>query len=98
MGYLGIFVNVINGGVEVYNATPEEKTRTTVVEGTKVGVGVIMGAMTTALVVGLATGGTGLVVIGIVALSAVVAGKATTDLAGDGAGYVYDLFKNNGSK
>ena len=98
VGYLGIFVNVINGGVEVYNATPEEKTRTTVVEGTKIGVGIIMGAMTTALVVGLATGGTGLVVIGIVALSAVVAGKATTDLAGDGAGYVYDLFKNNGSK
>lgn len=45
VGHLGIFVDVINGGVEVevYNATPEEKTRTTVVEGTKIGVGIATG-------------------------------------------------------
>lgn len=98
VGYLRIAVDVIDGGIKVYNAASEEKTRTTVVEGAKIGVGIATGAMTTALVVGLAPGGTGLVVIGIVALSAVVAGKATTNLAGEGAGYVYDLFKNNGSK
>ncbi|WP_225761700.1 hypothetical protein [Acinetobacter sp. Marseille-P8610] len=92
-GYMSIAADVGSSGVAVYEAAPEDKARTTVVETTKVGVGIGFGIGTGVLIVGLATGGAGLVVIGIVAASAMVAGKATTELAGHFAGKSYDLIE-----
>ncbi len=43
------------------------------------------------IVVGLATGGTGLIVIGIVALTGAGASKAFGDISGDVAGGLYDI-------
>ncbi|WDZ49794.1 hypothetical protein LF296_10645 [Acinetobacter vivianii] len=71
----------MSSSVIVYEAAPEDKARITVVETAKVGTGIGFGIYASYLIVGLATGGTGLV-IGIVAVSAALAGKATTELVG----------------
>ncbi|RVT29814.1 hypothetical protein ENC20_15310, partial [Acinetobacter indicus] len=68
----------------------EDKARTTVVETVKLGTGIIASTFTAALIVGLATGGTGLIIIGIVAVSAALATKGASEIAGYGAGYIYD--------
>lgn len=90
VGYMSIGYDALIAVNEVNNAQEGKKARTAVVETTKLGVGIGTGAMTTALVIGLATGGTGLVVIGVVAISAMVAGKATGDILGNTAGNIYD--------
>ncbi|WDZ49796.1 hypothetical protein LF296_10655 [Acinetobacter vivianii] len=90
-GYISIATDVVSSSVNVYEAAPEDKARTTVVETAKVGVGIGAGAYATYLIVGLATGGTGLIVIGIVAASAALAAKGTSELAGHYAGKSYDL-------
>ncbi|ENX14452.1 hypothetical protein F895_02407 [Acinetobacter sp. CIP 64.2] len=90
VGYVSIAADVVNSGVSVYEAAPEDKARTTVVETTKVGTGLIAGAVVSAIVVGLATGGTGLIVIGIVAASGAIATKGVSEISGYGVGEAYD--------
>ena len=92
-GYFSIRFDAVTAVREVNNAKEGETRRTAVVEGAKLSAGLITGSMTTALIIGLATGGTGLFVPGIVAIASVGLGKATSDLVGAGA--AYDLIENN---
>ncbi|RPE31039.1 hypothetical protein EC846_1742 [Acinetobacter sp. BIGb0102] len=89
-GYISIATDVVSSSVNVYEAAPEDKARTTVVETAKVGTGIIAGAVVSAIVIGLATGGTGLIVIGIVAVSGAMATKGASEIAGYGIGGAYD--------
>ncbi len=89
-GYVSIATDIVGSSIKVYEAAPEDKARTTVVETAKLGTGIVAGTFTAALIVGLATGGTGLIVIGIVAVSAALATKGASEIAGVGAGYMYD--------
>lgn len=97
VGYLSVAIDVANSGVAVYEAAPEDKARTTVVETVKTGTALVSGVYASALIIGLATGGVGLVVIGIVAISAPMAGKAVSEIAGWGVGKIYDSIENNTS-
>ncbi|WP_228152098.1 hypothetical protein [Acinetobacter indicus] len=92
-GYVSIGADVVSSGVNVYEAAPEDKARTTVVETTKVGVGIVGGIYTTGLVIGLASGGVGFVVIGVVILSAGAAVKGASEISGWIAGKSYDLIE-----
>lgn len=56
--------------------------------------GVGFGVGTGILIVGLVTGRAGLVFIGIVAVSAALSGKATTELAGWSVGEAYDYIED----
>lgn len=87
---MSIATDVVGSSIKVYEAAPEDKARTTVVETAKVGAGIGFGIYASYLIVGLATGGTGLIVIGIVAAGAAIAAKGTSEIAGYGAGYIYD--------
>ncbi|WP_288384864.1 hypothetical protein [uncultured Acinetobacter sp.] len=98
VGYVALASDVVSAGATVVEAKPEDRARTTVVETTKLGTGILTGAFTSALIIGLATGGTGLVVIGVVAISATVAGKATGDITGWIAGETYDAINDYQSK
>ncbi len=79
---MSIAADVVSSSVTVYEAAPEDKARTTVVETAKVSAGIGVGAIVGYLIIGLATGGTGLIVIGIVAASGALATKAASDLTG----------------
>ncbi|MDM1305284.1 hypothetical protein HXZ76_13360 [Acinetobacter indicus] len=80
---------MVGSSIKVYEAALEDKARTTVVETVKLGTGIIASTFTAALIVGLlATGGTGLIIIGIVAVSAALATKGASEIAGYGAGYI----------
>lgn len=98
IGYLSIAFDVIDSSVAVYEAAPEDKARTAVVETVKAGTGIISGVYASALIIGLATGGTGLVVLGIVAITAPMAGKALSEITSWGTGKIYDSIENNKSK
>ncbi|WP_168382242.1 hypothetical protein [Acinetobacter indicus] len=89
-GYVSIGADVVSSSVKVYEAAPEDKARTTVVETAKVGTGIGLGALSTVLVIGLASGGTALVVVGIVAFSAALATKSASELTGYVVGEAYD--------
>ncbi|WP_286426089.1 hypothetical protein [Acinetobacter indicus] len=89
-GYVSIGADVVSSSVKVYEAAPEDKARTTVVETAKVGTGIGLGALSTVLVIGLASGGTALVVVGIVAFSAALATKNASELTGYVVGEAYD--------
>ncbi|ENX14446.1 hypothetical protein F895_02401 [Acinetobacter sp. CIP 64.2] len=80
----------MSSGVTVYEAAPEDKARTTFVETAKISTGIGVGVLTGYLIIGLATGGTGLIVIGIVAASAALASKGTSELTGYVVGEAYD--------
>lgn len=95
LGYLSIALDVINSGVTVYDATPENRVKTTVVETAKVTTGIVAGSFAGALIVGLATGGTGLIVLGIVAITAPMAAKAASEIVGWGVEKVYDFVEKN---
>ncbi|WP_228152118.1 hypothetical protein [Acinetobacter indicus] len=71
---MSIATDIVGSSIKVYEAAPEDKARTTVVETAKVGAGIGFGIYASYLIVGLATGGTGLIVIGIVAAGAAVNG------------------------
>lgn len=90
VGYVSIAVDVVSSGVNVYEAAPEDKVRTTVVETAKVSTGLVAGAAVSAIVIGLATAGTGLVVIGVVVASGAIATKGASEIAGYGVGEAYD--------
>jgi len=87
---VSIATDIVGSSIKVYEAALEDKARTTVVETVKLGTGIIASTFTAALIVGLATGGTGLIIIGIVAVSAALATKGASEIAGYGAGYIYD--------
>ncbi|WP_436861337.1 hypothetical protein [Acinetobacter haemolyticus] len=89
-GYVSIGADVVSSGVNVYEAAPEDKARTTVVETTKVGVGIVGGIYTAGLVIGIASGGVGFIVVGIVIISAGAAVKAASEISGWIAGETYD--------
>ncbi len=91
---MSIAADVVSSSVTVYEAAPEDKARTTVVETAKVSAGLGAGIVVSAIIVGLATGGTGLIVIGIVAASGALATKGASEIAGVGAGYMYDKVEN----
>ncbi|WP_228154420.1 hypothetical protein [Acinetobacter indicus] len=95
-GYVSIATDVVGSSIKVYEAAPEDKARTTVVETAKVGAGIGFGIYASYLIVGLATGGTGL--IGIVAAGAAIAAKGTSEIVGWGAGTAYDVIEENVSK
>ncbi|RVT29815.1 hypothetical protein ENC20_15300 [Acinetobacter indicus] len=82
---------MVGSSIKAYEAAPEDKARTTVVETAKVGAGIGFGIYASYLIVGLATGGTGLIVIGIVAAGAAIAAKGTSEIADHYAGKSYDL-------
>ncbi|WP_252726345.1 hypothetical protein [Acinetobacter indicus] len=85
---MSIATDIVGSSIKVYEAALEDKARTTVVETVKLGTGIIASIFTAALIVGLATGGTGLIIIGIVAVSAALATKGASEIAGYGAGYI----------
>ena len=87
---MSIAADVVSSSVTVYEAAPDDKARTTVVETAKVSAGLGAGIVVSAIIVGLATGGTGLIVIGIVAASGALATKASSDLTGYVVGEAYD--------
>lgn len=93
IGYVSIATDVVSSSVAVYEAVPEDKVRTTVVETAKVGTGIVGGIYASAVIVGLATGGAGLVIIGIVAITAPVAIKGASEVAGWIAEKSYDLIE-----
>ena len=97
-GYLSIAVDVVNSSVKVYEAKSEDKAKTTVVETTKIATSVGVGAAVSLLVLGLSTGGTGLVVLGVIAVGAPMVGKATGDIAGWVVGETYDYMEENWKK
>lgn len=95
IGYVALASDVLSAGISISDAKPEDRAKTTVVETTKVAVGFGFGLVASYLVIGVATGGAGLVVVGVVAISSAMAGKATSDIAGWGAGKVYDTIENS---
>ena len=66
-GYLFLALDIYNAGDAIVNTKSEEKVRTTVVESSKIAGGLGAGAVVSFIVVGLATGGTGWVALGVVA-------------------------------
>ncbi|MCE6005894.1 hypothetical protein [Acinetobacter soli] len=98
VGYVALASDLVSAGATVVEAKPEDRARTTVVETTKVAVGLGFGIVTSYLIIGVATGGAGLVVLGVVAASSVMAGKATSDTAGWVVGEVYDAVSEYQSK
>ncbi|WP_228154419.1 hypothetical protein [Acinetobacter indicus] len=87
---MSIATDIVGSSIKVYEAALEDKARTTVVETAKVGTGIGLGALSTVLVIGLASGGTALVVVGIVAFSAALATKSASELTGYVVGEAYD--------
>lgn len=98
VGYVALASDVVSAGTTIVEAKPEDRARTTVVETTKVAVGLGFGIVMSYLIIGVATGGAGLVVLGVVAASSVMAGKATSDTAGWVVGEVYDAISEYQSK
>lgn len=100
-GYLSLAVDVVNSGVEVANAKPADKTRTAVVETAKLATGIGIGTATSLIIIGVATGGVGLVgglvVVGVVAVISPMVGKTVGDYAGERAGKAYDYLEKIGN-
>ncbi len=91
VGYLAIASDVLKAGFEIAEANPEDRAKTTVVETAKIAGGFGAGVVVSAIVVGVATGGAGLVVLGVVAVSGAFASKAFGDMSGAVAGNIYDI-------
>jgi|GEM_PF-3561858 len=98
VGYVALASDLVSAGATIVEAKPEDRARTTVVETTKVAVGFGFGIVASYLIIGVATGGAGLVVLGVVAASSVMAGKATSDTAGWIVGETYDAISEYQSK
>ena len=86
-----IATDAVSSSVNVYEAAPEDKARTTIVETAKVGTGIGAGIVMSAIVIGLASGGTGLIVVGIIAFTGAGAVKAFGEIGGAVAGGLYDI-------
>lgn len=88
--YLLVAWDVYDARKAVNQAPQGEKMRTAVVETTKIGTGLGVGAVAGWVVFTLATGGTGLVVLGAVAITGAVVAWGTSEGAGLLAGKAYD--------
>lgn len=89
-GYLFLALDIYNAGDAIANAKPEEKTRTTVVESSKVAGGMIGGAIGGFIVITIASGGTSLIVLGVAAGASALVGWAGGEGAGLLSEYIYD--------
>ncbi|MFA3147909.1 hypothetical protein KWF82_15605 [Acinetobacter baumannii] len=85
-GDLFLALDIYSAGDAIVNAKPEEKTRTTVVETSKIIGGLGGGAIASFIVLGVVTGGTGWVALGIAAGVSWAAGE----VSGVAAGAIYD--------
>ncbi|MEQ1309111.1 hypothetical protein [Acinetobacter bereziniae] len=90
-GYLFLALDVYNASNTIANAKPEEKTRTTVVETSKIVGGLGAGTVVSFIVLGLATGGTGWVALGVVAGVGALASWGVGEGAGWISGQIYDF-------
>ena len=89
-GYLFLALDIYNAGDAISNAKPEEKTRTTVVESSKIAGGLGGAALGGFIVITIASGGTSLIVLGVVAGASALLGWAGGEAFGAGAEYLYD--------
>lgn len=89
-GYLLLPLDIYFAYDEIQNAAPEEKARTTVVEGSKLAGGAV-GAF---IVLAVATGGTSLVVLGVAAGASALLGWGFGTAAGEVGGASYDFVES----
>lgn len=89
-GYLLLPLEAYFAYDAVQNAAPEEKTRTAVVEGSKLAGGAGGAALGTLLVLTVASGGTALAVVGLVAGASAIVGWAGGVIGGEIGGAIYD--------
>ncbi|MDR0235787.1 hypothetical protein [Acinetobacter sp.] len=91
-GYLFLALDVYNASNTIANAKPEEKTRTTVVETSKI-VGSMGGAALGGfIVITVASGGTSLIVLGVAAGASALLGWGGSEVSGWISGKIYDFF------
>ncbi|WP_343580469.1 hypothetical protein [Acinetobacter sp.] len=93
-GYLFLAIDVYNAGDAIANAKPEEKTKTTVVEVSKIAGGIAGGAAGAFIVLTVATGGTSLVVLGLVAALSAGLGWYGGEKGGEIGEAVYNQLEN----
>ncbi|MFW1852849.1 hypothetical protein ACG9XR_20090 [Acinetobacter guillouiae] len=91
-GYLFLALDIYNAGDAIANAKPEEKTRTTVVETSKIVGGMGGAALGGFIVITIASGGTSLIVLGVAAGASALLGWGVGEGAGWIAGEGYDFF------
>ncbi|MNS86808.1 hypothetical protein D3C71_1282960 [compost metagenome] len=89
-GYLFLALDIYSAGDAIVNAKPEEKTRTTVVETSKIIGGLGGGAIASFIVLGVVTGGTGWVALGVAAGVGAGVSWAAGEVSGVAAGAIYD--------
>lgn len=93
-GHLFLALDVYNASNTIANAKPEEKTRTTVVETSKI-VGSMGGAALGGfIVITVASGGTSLIVLGVAAGASALVGWAGGEVGEILGGKGYDFFYN----
>ncbi|PJG43067.1 hypothetical protein XA39_09455 [Acinetobacter tandoii] len=93
-GYLFLALDVYNAYDAVENAAPTEKTKTAVVETSKIGGGLAGGAAGVFIVLTVATGGTSLVVLGLAAGASALLGWGVGEVTGWGAEKAYDIIED----
>lgn len=89
-GYLFLALDIYNAGDAIASAKPEEKTKTTVVETSKLAGGLAGGALGAFIVLTVASGGTSLIVLGVAAVVSAGVGWAGGEGAGLVTEYIYD--------
>lgn len=89
-GYLFLALDIYNAGDAIANAKPEEKTRTTVVETSKIVGGMGGAALGGFIVITIASGGTSLIVLGVAAGASALLGWGGSEGAGLLSEYIYD--------
>ena len=92
-GYLFLALDIYNAGDAIVNAKPEEKARTTVVESSKIAGGLAGAAFGSFVVITIASGGTSLIVLGVVAGASALLGWSVGEVAGWGSGKAYDIIE-----
>ncbi|MFT0693485.1 hypothetical protein ACDX34_05055 [Acinetobacter bereziniae] len=91
-GHLFLALDVYNASNTIANAKPEEKTRTTVVETSKIVGGLTGGAAGAFIVITVASGGTSLIVLGVAAGASALLGWGGGEVSGWISGKIYDFF------
>ncbi|MFW1800780.1 hypothetical protein ACG9YX_12200 [Acinetobacter nematophilus] len=94
-GHLFLALDVYNASNAIANAKPEEKTRTTVVESSKIVGGLAGGAAGAFIVITVASGGTSLIVLGVAAGASALLGWGVSEGSGKFSGFIYDILSNN---
>lgn len=93
-GYLFLALDIYNAGDAIANAKPEEKTRTTVVESSKIIGGMGGAALGGFIVVTIASGGTSLIVLGVAAGASALFGWAGGEVGEIIGTKGYDFFND----